>query len=134
VTKRDRKALADYVRLVADEMGLRDWEIRLAEHPAEPGKCASVEIVYGRKFATLEVPDTFKSEQTPEDQRDSVVHELVHCHLESMANMVQNDLESLLGRPADSLFFAGFTRQYEYGVDGLAGALAKHLPLPAWPD
>jgi hypothetical protein len=121
VKKRDRKALFAYIRSTADEMGLRDWEIRLSDEPAREGKGASVGCVFGRKFAS------------PEDQRDTIVHELIHLHLEPASDMVYRDLEKILGRPADAAFTNGFDRQLEYAIDGLAGALAQHTPLIEWP-
>lgn len=129
--KKHRKALTRYARLLADEVGLRDWQIKVSPEPCDPSSSAHVTIAYGRKLATISVPDDFR-DQAPEEQRNSVVHELVHCHFESMANAVQNDLVELLGRPADGLFFASFRRQYEYGTDAVAEALARHLPLIDW--
>lgn len=132
--KRDRRVLADYIRTTADEMGLRDWEIRLEDDPASEGCCASVRATYGRKLAKVYVEKDFKTAQTPEEQRDTIVHELIHLHFESMSNMVRCDLERIIGQPTDHVFFNGFERQFEYGVDAMAGALAKHLPLIEWPS
>lgn len=136
VKKRDRRILADYLRAIADEMGLRDWDVRLEDEPCEPGNAATCKLTFGRKLAKVYVEKDFRSAQTPEEQRDTIVHELVHCHFESMASMVRCDLERVLGRPMDDVFFNGFERQFEYGVDAVAvaGALARHLPLISWEE
>lgn len=133
VTKKDRKALIAYIRSTADAMGLRDWDIRLDEEWAQQGKAASVQAAYGRKFARIWIGREFRTE-SPEDQRNTVVHELIHLHLESAGDMVFSDLEKILGRPADAVFTNGFSRQLEYGVDALACALAPHMPLIEWPE
>jgi hypothetical protein len=132
VKKRDRKALIAYIRETADAVGLRDWEIRLSSERAADGKAASVQAAFGRKFARILIGKDF-SDESPEDQRDTIVHELIHLHLEPAADMVYGDLEKILGRPADAVFTNGFDRQLEYAIDALASALAPHLPLIDWP-
>lgn len=130
--KRDRKALGRYVRHVADLMELRDWTVELGREPTPDGIAGRCNIVYGRKLARIGVASDFRDDD-PESQRQTIAHELVHCHLDSAYNMVQNDLEDLLGKPADTVFLLGYKRQMEYGVDALASAIAKHLPLIEWP-
>lgn len=120
-----------YVRTIANVVELRDWTITVSREPAPKGCSGHVEITYGRKLATISLDSSFRG-RSREDQRQTVVHELVHLHLESAANMVQNDLEQWLGKQADQIFYDGFKRQMEYGVDALADALAKHLPLVEW--
>lgn len=132
MTRREFAALGRYVRWVANEMGLRDWTIEVS-HDRAPSDCnAFVTNTYGRKLATIRFCSDFRT-LSPEDQRHTVAHELVHCHLESATNMVLNDLEECLGKPADRVFWSSFKRQMEYGVDALAAAYAKHLPLIDWP-
>lgn len=133
MTKQDRKALAEYVRSVANEMELRDWTIEVLAEPCADGNVAYVTCTFGRKQAQVSFAHDFR-DRAPEEQRDTVVHELVHLHLESATSMVRNDLEPWLGKQADAMFFDGYRRQIEYGVDALAAAVAKHLPVIAWPE
>lgn len=130
--KRDRKALCHYIRWVADEMELRDWTFELMREPAPPDAWGRTVLTYGRKLAQIYVCEEFRT-LAPEKQRQCIVHELVHAHLEGATNMVFNDLDRHLGAQSDEIFGAGFRRHIEYGVDGLADALAKHLPLIEWP-
>lgn len=114
-------------------MELRDWEVIVAVGDLEtPGAGAEVEVVEGRKLARIVVDENFRG-KAPDVQRYIVVHELVHCHLTPVQHQVEYDLEKELGRQADRLFSDGFRRNLEYGVDGLASAIAKHLPLIEWP-
>jgi hypothetical protein len=133
--KRDREELGRYIRHVADEMGLRDWSIGLVkrELPADQGEQANVEVVYGRKLAKITLRETFRSEH-PEDQRQIIVHELVHCHFEPAVGQVRCDLEDHLSRQADRLFWEAFKRNIEYAVDALAEAIAPRMPLIDWPE
>lgn len=130
--KRDRKALSEYIRRVADLMELRDWTVSLSKEPSPEGISARVSVTYGRKLAWIQVAPAFRDEH-PDDQRQTIVHELVHCHVDAAYSMVLNDLEELLGKPADSIFLKGYKRQMEHGVDALASALAKRMPLVDWP-
>lgn len=132
MTRRDRKALGRYIRFVADAMELRDWTFVLSHDPAPDDCHAHITNTYGRKLAVIQVASDFRS-APPEQQRQTICHELVHCHLESSTNMVLNDLSEHLGKQADWLFWESFKRQIEYGVDALASALAKHMPLIVWP-
>ena len=117
---------------MADEMELRDWTIVLSDKPAPEDALGYVKVTYGRKLATIDLTPDFRDCDL-EEQRHTVVHELVHCHLEPATNMVLNDLEEPLGKQADQIFWEGFKRQNEYAVDALASAIAKHMPLIDWP-
>jgi hypothetical protein len=125
-------ALSHYVRWVADAMELRDWTIHISNEPCEEHAQATIEPIYARKSACIRFGRDFR-ELDPLEQRHTVVHELVHCHLESAKDMVFKDLEEHLGKPCDQIFYHGWNRQFEYGVDGIATALAKHMPLIDWP-
>lgn len=131
--KRDRRALGEYIRHVADRMELRDWTLHLDSDPCHDSNNASMNSIYGRKIARIRVHEGFRTWE-PERQRHAIVHELVHCHLWSATEMVQCDLAEHLKKQGDRIFWDGFRRQVEYGVDGLASAIAKHLPLIEWPS
>lgn len=130
--KRDRKALGEYCRDVADRIELRDWHIDLSHEPAGDPAWATSECIFGRRRVVLRFCEEFRS-LTPDDQRNVVVHELVHCHLAALQSQLERDLERHLGLGADRVFFDSARRNLEYAVDGLASALAKHLPPIEWP-
>ncbi len=132
MTKRERRALGRYVRWIADAMELRDWTIHLADAPCDPEYSAKVELTEGRKHATISFNPRFR-EGAAEDQRQTIVHELVHCHFALPWRMVQTDLLQPLGQETYSIFCDSFRRTLEYGVDAVADAIAKHMPLIEWP-
>lgn len=116
---------------IADLLELRDWHF-IWDGPIDPeddkaGQCITI---YGRKIAHISI-----EAGTPEELRHTLVHELVHCHTDPATVLVQRDLENLLEERVDRVFWVSFRRAFEYGVDGLATAIAKHVPLPpdkAW--
>lgn len=128
MTDGQRDSLGEYIRRIADEMALRDWTFSVLSEPAEADESAHIDITYGRKHALIRVAHDFV-EFRPAAQRHSIVHELVHCHLEPACSIFQNEVQDALGFASGSLLWAGFKRNVEYGVDGLADAIAPLLPL-----
>lgn len=134
MNRRDRKALGSYMREVADRMELRDWHLDLShDPPAQDDAYASCEPIYGQHRTVLRFAHGFR-DRDPEDQRHTVVHELVHLHLAALTSQVEHDASELLGSTADSVFWNGARRNLEYAVDGLAHAIARHIPIIEWPE
>jgi hypothetical protein len=139
VKKRDYNVLREYVRDMADALELRDWTITVTvTEPDSPGRAdgkrwqASSESIPGRKFVYLTfAPDV--REWRLQSLRSTVAHELIHAHFAPLIEMVREDLFQHLGRPTYEVFCDGATRWLEYGVDAMADATAKHLPLIEWP-
>jgi hypothetical protein len=140
--KRDRKELGRYVRAIADEMSLRDWTFDVELGDADEGKDArpdgsrwgaSCAPVPGRKFATITLAPG-QREEDPAELRQTVVHELTHCHFFGLWDTVRNDTLLPLGQQTYDMFIANIERHMEYGVDAMADALAPHMPLIEWPS
>lgn len=135
--KRERKVLGAYLHDLANALELRDWTIRLSREPVDEETSegvltiADVRAVPGRKVADVRVAELIV-EKDPEYIRHFMVHELAHLHLVPLQHQCEEDLASLIGRPVETVFFHGFRRNLEYAVDGLASALAKHLPVIDW--
>jgi hypothetical protein len=133
MTKRDRKALGEYIRWVADQMELRDWTFELDLEPCESHLAGCVVCTNGARHATITVAANFRG-YPPDEQRETIVHELVHVHWETCWKMVQTDLGDALGKPVYYVFCDSYRRGMEYGIDSLSKALAKHLPHIRWPE
>lgn len=142
MTKRDRKELGRYVRAIADEMGLRDWTFELKTGDASEGQAerpdgsrwgASCAPVPGRKFATITLAP-WQRDEDPGELRQTVVHELTHCHFFGLWDTLRNDTVGPLGQATYDMFIANVERHMEYGVDAMADALAPHMPLIEWPS
>ena len=138
--KKDRQEVGNYVRGIADLMGLRDWEFRIdfdagderESNIANMVELAYVEPSYGRKLAHLHLHPDLR-DMDPNQIRMIVAHEMVHCHLAAVQDQCEDDLEKVLGMYADILFHKAFRRNLEYAVDGIATAWAEMLPLIEWP-
>jgi hypothetical protein len=111
-----------YVRKVADLMNLKDWTIVISDHaPDNSDYEASCYIPEGRKYCTIHLSEHFL-DNTPNHQRETLVHELQHCHTECLKRCVEKTV--------------GINEWYilqvlmEYCVDDTASYVAKFLPLP----
>jgi hypothetical protein len=115
-----RQRWLPYLRDVADRLHLRDWRFVIAEDlPNDRDSIATAWCCYGRKYATLRLNDSFLADNRDE-QRNTIVHELVHAHLAPYVRAVEtmtNDDKVL-------------RLLMEYSVDGLANAIAPLVPLP----
>src|SRR4051794_37550360 len=110
MTKRDRKALGRYIRWVADHLELWDWTFRISdETTGEEHVLAEVRPAEGRKLADIIFCADFR-DRAREEQRHTVAHELVHCHFAAVQHQVEEDLDELLGKPADAVLCSSFRR------------------------
>lgn len=117
-----------YIRTVADLMGLRDCRIRLNPLPIDPdsGNAGGCQPTYGRRSARISLLDAYED---AEELRNTVVHELLHVHLEPIQWHV-NGLEPILGQPAFQVFDDAVKDQLEVAVDSITECWAETLPLP----
>lgn len=133
MTPKQYRSLARYMAVIANEFGLRDWDVTL--HAEEPGDgndggdaLASVECVYGRRKAHIRVASAF-DEVTPEEQRNAVLHELIHIHTEPMRALLRTTLPKIMGLPAFETFWPAFTQADEHATDAIAAAIGDKYPL-----
>lgn len=131
LTTAQRSKLLKYVRSMADTLGLKDWTITISPDPVEKSANASAQVTCpaGAKIADIEFGADFAS-KSREEQRWTVVHELVHLHFEPMALMTEEVAKKTMSPEAGSVFSAAFIHELEYGVDGVAVAVSPLLPLP----
>lgn len=130
----DRDRLGNYVRELADLMGLRDWTFDIPPYPPVPTvheghrALASTDIAYGRRVATICFADDW-AKWRRSDLRNTVVHELVHCHF--VVVQWQTDLaESYMSNGEWAMYANGARTAMELHVDAVASAWAETLPLP----
>lgn len=129
MTTRQYRSLARYIFSIAKDFGLRDWELTLASDPPDsPSAIASFEAVYGRKRGIVRVSEGFEHE-SPEDQRNAILHELVHAHTAPAREYINRTLPSILGAAAWATFDAAYEQANEFSVDAIAAAIADRYPL-----
>lgn len=114
---------ADYSKRARVILRLQDWIIELSPIAVEEGSLARICFPKGRKFGTIQFGPGFWQGPLTE-QRSTVVHELIHCHLAAMDIMIRDWADDVMGKNEADNFINAYTQAMEYGVDGLAEALA----------
>jgi hypothetical protein len=129
-----RKAVAAYLRQVADQLGLRDWSISVEpDHPNEADHAAAMWSDYGsRRMKVWCRADLI--DLKPDEQRATLIHELVHAHLEGLDWYLEKTLPDLLGRPAWAGVKQAIQQHSEHAVEAIAVSIAPHFPLIEWPE
>jgi hypothetical protein len=124
---------ADYMGGIKSLLKLDEWELRFRhnEDPDDPGHAACVEFVRHRKVAVIRVAKDWE-EQTPDEQRSTVIHELLHLHFEAPWRMM-GDITRQLGKQAEELADSMIRHEMEVAIDQIAAAIAPHFPLPPAP-
>lgn len=117
-----------YIVHLRDLLKLSEWRVFLSNAlPDGPDAHAQIECTYGRRSATIRVCHDWE-QSTPEDQRNAITHELLHCYFTPIQS-VMNRAGEVFGDQA-SIVSAYHLEQMEYAIDGIATAIAPLLPLP----
>lgn len=126
--KQRKLTTVEYTRQIAVSMGLGGWVIEESETPASEGCYAEIEPTYGQRHAKLSLCATWE-ELDPIEQRDTIVHELIHVHLASLTQLAY-DIVDGLEPAATKASQAALNLAEEYIVDAMANAWAPFMPLP----
>lgn len=125
----DRSKLGEYVRSLADVMGLRDWHINLMHDPPDdPEHAACVDVRYGRRVVNVHFHPSW-AQNEPETLRSTCVHELLHCHLKPTEWAI-NNASGALGMVGFTILHGSYMDALEVAIDSMATAWAETLPLP----
>jgi hypothetical protein len=116
-----KQAFLPYVRSVADSMRLRDWDLSIKEDPPSANCVASIWAATFSKDARICLAESFL-DQSPEEQRSTIVHELIHLHFSRMNDTCVREL--------DPPSLRAFGQDFENGVEELAKSIAPFYPLP----
>ena len=127
-----RKQVGEYLRELADQLGIRDWTLQVMhDEPSREIVGAAVQCVYGQREAEFKFRRDFPT-HTPEVQRSTLIHELVHIPFEQARQYADEVLPDLLGKPASLAFMEAWRQLNEHAVDHIARTIAPGFPLPPW--
>jgi hypothetical protein len=118
-----------YLRHLADLLGLRDWHITLSRAHSAHDVFAAVRVDRQKDEATVHLNDTWHG-FTPEQQRQTLVHELLHCHTGRL-HRVMTRLADVVDDPSMAYVKRAHDEEEEIVVQRLARIIAPYLPLPA---
>ena len=120
--------LTTYVRLLADCLDLRDWDLTTTTGGLDDDTLATCAPVYGQRRATVTLADGWEK-HNPEELRSTITHELIHCHLANLGHLIESIASDCLTPEAGKILDAAFSLELEQATDAIACAIAKTLPL-----
>ncbi|HET8587134.1 MAG TPA: hypothetical protein VFM74_04590 [Candidatus Limnocylindria bacterium] len=134
LTPNERLTVERWLRDAADRLGLRDWAITVEQdHPNEGDHAAAMWTDYGsrrmRVWCRADLPTL-----SLDMQRQTLVHELMHVHLEDLDWYLEKTLPELLGKPAWSAVKQAVQLHSEHAVEAIACAVAQFFPMIEWPE
>jgi hypothetical protein len=136
MTPDQREWLERYLAELACALDLDPWRITVRTDPptADYGDpddppLASIDPTYGRRVASLRVVEDF-FDLTPAVQRETLLHELLHLYMHPASEVIRCGVGKWIGQAAYEVLLEAFKQQIEYGVDGIAVAIAERFPLP----
>lgn len=128
-TKPDRyAALEAFVASAMPILNLANWKVTILTDVAPEDRYADIEPNEQAQTANLRVGNQFWS-QKPEDQRLTIVHELIHLHLCRLDQAVDR-LEPVLGSAAWTPWAGVYEDAYERATDAIAELVVPLVPIP----
>ena len=124
------RVLVNYIRNIADRMGLKDWQFHLDRNPASAGKIAQTEIWGDSQTATVWLGKQF-FDYPPGMQRETIVHELCHWHTDKLIKVALVPMKQM-GREAYTIGKDTMEVAHELALDGIAAAWARFFPVIDW--
>jgi len=125
-----------YVVKLKNMMGLQQWTIEVSATPCGNDAEAQTLITYGQHLAVMELSKNFRN-WTSEETRGNIVHELLHCHLTRISEVVGEILKPEPGDKVGAAICKSVNAVMEYEIerviDSLSESICKWLPTPAIP-
>jgi hypothetical protein len=121
-------ALAKYLLAMQQVMRLDHWTVELSHVPSSEDAWADIAPHSQALRATLRISPDFWT-QTPDKQRQILVHELLHLVTCRMDQVVMN-IEESLGTAAFEPWSKCFDDEHERAVDKLAEIISEQFELP----
>ncbi len=134
MTAEQYRLLQGYVDGLSRMLGLKDWSVNVSDQaPEDTEATAETCPTEGRKHATISLCSGFAS-LSPEEVRETLVHELPHLHHAAATDVIRIDLweSRAVSHATYATIFGAMRRQMEYAVDGVARAISGFFPLPDW--
>lgn len=126
--------IAEYVRDLANRMELRDYSLLVSiaeeDRPDDEERNACAIFTIGRRYVFIWFDPNYVARATPQELRQTAVHELIHCHFQPAREVAINAVVAAFKKPGRTALLGTYENAQEYGVDAIAEALAPFMPLP----
>lgn len=131
-TKRDKwDDLEAYVTEVQAALNVANWKVSVARDASDVEAWADINPHEQNQTAELRISHDFWR-QTPEMQREVLIHEVLHLVTARLDQTVEA-LEEAMGKVLWAVFEPQYENATERTVDHLAKVIAPSIPLPDFP-
>jgi hypothetical protein len=122
-------AVKEYVADLCDLLRLRDWTVEIAtEYTDHDEAWGTVNVMDQRYHVTVKLCRDFP-ELTSDQQRLTLVHELLHVYLDPIDFIIRRTVEPLVGKSTWIAVEQVLERDIELAVDKLAESVAPLCPV-----
>ena len=128
-------ALTEYVLLLRDRMNLQTWRLEVKEEDNDEVYARVMPWHTYRMGADLFVAPEFWT-LTPPEQREGLVHELIHLIHRDMTDVIRvGKWANLVGQATYDLVWGQHNVEEERATELLSRLVAPSMPLPPeWPE
>lgn len=128
-TDNRRRAVESYIAMLQRIMHLQDWRIVIDWKTKVDGEEAyATNTPFGnQRRCTIAFSDEFLS-LSQEDQGQTLVHELVHCHLFQVHHQAEDGFDEVGSRAASKVFSVMMESTVECATDAIADVIASLVP------
>jgi hypothetical protein len=121
--------IREYVHELQEELGLHSWDVAVRTHPCDDDADAKIFPTDDRRVATVELKQDFLQD-TPEEQRYAIVHELLHCQTTfQLMDALHAVASPHLASPVMQSIRNIVHHEAELTTDALTVVIAPYLPL-----
>jgi len=118
-----------YVDAMKDELGLKDWVVELQRTaPHDDSKIASIGVFYGQRRARMYIDFPTFMAQTPWTRKVTIVHELLHCHVDHLDEFVRDFCNANEEGTAHQFFYTRYCRESEALVETMSQVVGAWMP------
>lgn len=135
-----REALQHYLEDIRDRMRLQAWDIYVSDTPADDDETLNIDPQIKTHWAKIHIGSFFELDDdivnSREHQRQSAVHELVHCWQADLIHWLAEGKWRLPIAPDNVEQIEDFVvTSLEVQADAVARILAESMPMPPeWPE
>lgn len=123
-----------YLNEIKDFLGLKDWIIELDRtEPKSDNSWAEVTVCDAHDTAWVRIAYPSFFEQKPEDQRQWLIHEVMHCHFDRIQEVMRKLEKHTENSSAMEFAKDQHMTEIEFSTDRIARVLAPFFPLPKFP-
>jgi len=129
-----REAVNQYIASLQNILRLNDWTIIVDwSEPCEDISLATNDPYEEQKYALIKVSEKL-IEEPSWLQTQTLVHEMIHCHLQTMSDLAEYTVKSLSSKATNEIFLIAYNQVLELATDALADAFYPLVPQFAIPE